>query len=717
MAGFRMQVRDLTVLLFAASIVSPAAADSTAGSEPQQPDVAAGVDEILVRGSRAVGIFADETIQIEVFDLDRIQALPAVSAADVLAFTPGLRIQGRVQGEEAAVSVEGLPPEYTRLLVDNDHYAGELGSVGDLTDFPIANVGRIELLRGPQSLRYGADASGGIVNLITRQPPADDGARLTFESQAGDEGLLYSGLGSSMRVGDWSSSFSVVHDQTNGFDPRGSDAVFISGNGDSRRRIEDVYGTVRYEMSESGHLFARGGWRYDEEGEVFDLGVGGERSYQRSLSELGIAHELGSSSRGELSFRRHQARTRSELGREFRMDEVEWAIRGHIESDLESAGFDHRIRLGFDSLMPSLEQSEVGIAPDVLQAQQGLEEVNTDLSLNHDSDERFTLSGIYLDWEVPVTNMVTLQLGARGVFHSAYADRVVSQAALLLQPLDTLKLRFGWGTGYRTPSLRELYQPPVTQNGGSYFLSGNPDLQPASTAGLRAGFEYTATDQFFLAANLYWNEIDDHIRSAQDPNDPTIVIGSTVVQPGGGNPICEINPRFPGCDGASIIVPQTRSLFRKTNFDRVKTRGAEVRLEWRPIDDLRFRTGYTFMKTHVSSPNLALDELPNEPRHSLDLEVWAALPVLNSEMTLRARWRDEAIPDRVGTGTATFADPGDRTDRSWVVEARIRKRFGSRVEVFLDGRNLTNQETIDSYEIRGRRVSMGIRLELEEISW
>ena len=38
-----------------------------------------------------------------------------------------------------------------------------LGAVGDLSDLPIANVDNITLLRGPQSLRFGADASGGVV--------------------------------------------------------------------------------------------------------------------------------------------------------------------------------------------------------------------------------------------------------------------------------------------------------------------------------------------------------------------------------------------------------------------------------------------------------------------------------------------------------------------------------------------------------------------------
>ena len=60
------------------------------------------------------------------------------------------------------MSIEGMPPEYTLLLVDGQRWSGEIGGVGDASDISLQNVERIEVLRGGQGARYGGDAGGGI---------------------------------------------------------------------------------------------------------------------------------------------------------------------------------------------------------------------------------------------------------------------------------------------------------------------------------------------------------------------------------------------------------------------------------------------------------------------------------------------------------------------------------------------------------------------------
>ena len=52
-----------------------------------------------------------------------------------------------------------------------------------------------------------------------------------------------------------------------------------------------------------------------------------------------------------------------------------------------------------------------------------------------------------------------------------------------------------------------------------------------------------------------------------------------------------------------------------------------------------------------------------------------------------------------------------------MLDARLRQPIGAHSEIFLDGRNLTNQKTVDSYEVRGRRLIVGVRVEREDFSW
>ena len=103
--------------------------------------------------------------------------IPATDASQVIEHLAGIRTQQRIQGEEAAVSIEGMPPEYSLLLVDGQRWSGEIGGVGDASDIPLQNVDQIDILRGGQGARYGADAGGGVIDLVTHDAP-DEGYRV-----------------------------------------------------------------------------------------------------------------------------------------------------------------------------------------------------------------------------------------------------------------------------------------------------------------------------------------------------------------------------------------------------------------------------------------------------------------------------------------------------------------------------------------------------------
>jgi outer membrane receptor for ferrienterochelin and colicins len=76
-----------------------------------------------------------------------------------------------------SISLRGLPSEYTLLLIDGrrQNVAGTVApnAFGDAASVflpPVAAIDRIEVIRGPMSTLYGADALGGVVNIITRKP-------------------------------------------------------------------------------------------------------------------------------------------------------------------------------------------------------------------------------------------------------------------------------------------------------------------------------------------------------------------------------------------------------------------------------------------------------------------------------------------------------------------------------------------------------------------
>jgi outer membrane receptor for ferrienterochelin and colicins len=603
-------------------------------------------------------IYEDAPVETEIVTEQEIDEQPARNAEDVVENLTGVRTQRRLQGEEAAVSIDGMPPEYTRILVDGGRYGGEIGEVDDLRDVPLENVERIEVLRGTQGLEYGTDSAGGVINVITKDPPLE-GYRVNANVGAGDDAAFLGSGTAAFGLGRAGWSVSTTQDQIDGFEASDSDRppAPLVATGNSRRLSRDVYQTLFFPVNESLVLRTRGGWRREDETfENEDPPSSGlypktQRDYTRWLAAQEVEWFASEATRVTGALRFFQGFTDSTVARDTELGEDEWRLEGNVERFLATGDFAHVLTLGADGRRPTLNLDER--AP-------GTE----------DTDETFYASGIYLQDETELAEWASLLLGVRGEFHSDFDARALPQVGLLFRPYEGLKLRASWGQNYRTPSLRDLYQPPV-DNGG-YFLEGNPDLDPESSQSWRLGFEWNPRSWLGLAATGFWNDIDDAIRS-------TLVIGSSP------------------------------PLYRKQNLDEVRTRGAEVRLLLRPHPRFDLSLGYTFIDSDVLDSNVVgLDELPNTPRHAADLATTLRLPRTETAVTLETRWRGHAASETSGTGLLGFGSE-EQTPASWLFDVRVLQPIRPGIELYVDLDNIGDERVVDSYPVRGRTFFVGLR--------
>jgi outer membrane receptor for ferrienterochelin and colicins len=605
-------------------------------------------------------IYEDAPIETEILTEQEIAERPARNAEDVVENLAGIRTQRRLQGEEAAVSIDGMPPEYTRILVDGERYSGEIGEVDDLRDVPLENVERIEVLRGTQGLEYGTDSAGGVINVITRDPPLQ-GYRVNGNVGAGDDAaFLGSGTAAFGLGGKAGWSISTGQDQIDGFEASDSDPppAPLNASGHSRRLSRDVYQTLFVPFGESVVLRTRGGWRREDEtfeNEDEDTGTRPktQRDYTRWLAAQEAEWFASESTRVTGALRFFQGFTDSSVGRDFEMGEDEWRLEGNVERFVSTGPFSHVLTLGADVRRPTLDLDE---------RDPGTE----------DTDERFYSSGIYLQDETELAEWASLLLGVRGEFHSEFDARALPQVGLLFRPYEGLKLRVSWGLNYRTPSLRDLFQPPAPQLGGDYFLAGNPDLDPESSQTWRLGFEWNPRSWVALAATGFWNDIDDAIRSVQE-------------QP----------PTFP-------------PVFRKQNLDELRTRGVETRVLLRPHARFDFSLGYTYTDTELVDSDLGLDELPNTPRNVFDATSTLTLPRTETAVTVQARWRDRALTETLGTGGLGFGSPA-KSEPSLFIDVRVLQPLRPGIDLYVDLDNLGDQRVEDSYPVRGRTFFVGLR--------
>lgn len=135
------------------------------------------LEEIVVTATGFEQKVTDAPASISVISQDDILARPHNNLLDMLKYQEGIDIgTTRDKTGQGSVSMRGLTGEYTLLLIDgkrqNNHgdiYPNNFGgnAFGHLP--PSEAIERIEVMRGPASTLYGADAMGGVVNVITKK--------------------------------------------------------------------------------------------------------------------------------------------------------------------------------------------------------------------------------------------------------------------------------------------------------------------------------------------------------------------------------------------------------------------------------------------------------------------------------------------------------------------------------------------------------------------
>lgn len=99
---------------------------------------------------------------------------------------PGININPSTSYGRNEIKIRGMKADYTLLLINGrrvnsrDALAGNMGNDFDLSAIPISAIERVEVIRGPMSSLYGADALGGVINVILNQPSNELKAKLAI---------------------------------------------------------------------------------------------------------------------------------------------------------------------------------------------------------------------------------------------------------------------------------------------------------------------------------------------------------------------------------------------------------------------------------------------------------------------------------------------------------------------------------------------------------
>lgn len=151
------------------SAVAPAAI-ATPGPHPQATDL----DQVVVTATRTATTVEQALAPVEVIDREAIERSQARSVPDLLRGRAGISLsrQGGA-GKLTTLFMRGAESDQTVVLVDGVKLGSSTSGLVSWQNLPVELIDRIEIVRGPRSALYGADAIGGVIQIFTRRSDAD----------------------------------------------------------------------------------------------------------------------------------------------------------------------------------------------------------------------------------------------------------------------------------------------------------------------------------------------------------------------------------------------------------------------------------------------------------------------------------------------------------------------------------------------------------------
>ncbi len=203
----RNTVLRLSPLAFALALSVPALAHA---------DDATDLDKVVVTATRTATTADAALAAVEVIDRAHIDASSARSLPELLRGRAGITLvnQGGL-GKLSTLFLRGTESDHTLFLIDGVRVGSPASGLTMLQDLPLAQIERIEIVRGPRSSLYGADAIGGVIQIFTRRGERE-GISGRGRIAAGSHGLREASAGLDLRGKRGGVGVDVAHQETDG---------------------------------------------------------------------------------------------------------------------------------------------------------------------------------------------------------------------------------------------------------------------------------------------------------------------------------------------------------------------------------------------------------------------------------------------------------------------------------------------------------------------
>jgi iron complex outermembrane receptor protein len=620
------KLRHILILLSGTAL--PHAADAVTPDEAELSLSYGGHDFVTIATGVAQPLAAAPSVAT-VITADDIRRMGALDLNQVLETVPGLHVSLSSARFSPVYSFRGVHtdknPQVLVLVNGTPITQAFLGDRGAHFNLPVEAIRRIEVIRGPGSAVYGADAFAGVIDIITRNGPD------------------YQGVETGIRAGsfDTQAAWGMYGDRVNGIDVSLSIEASTT-DGDSGRTIatdaqsvfDQIFGTS---ASLAPGAVSTGGKRVDTRIELgtetwfgrfwnwrqMDLGVGpgltqaldpdGQGEVDNYLVEAGLREQRISddwTAEAHVSYMDINTKSRQTLFPAGTVLPI--GADGNI-NPLSPAGivafpdglignpevYEQHWRLDAVSLYHGMRQHVWRVGAGVYYSELSTRESKNfgpgviDGTVSPVDGTLTTVSGTsgFMPDESRTVQYLSLQdqwgfapdwdltAGVRYDRYSDFGSTVNPRLALVWNTRQDLTTKLLYGRAFRAPSFAELF----TVN--NPVVTGNPDLDPETIDTYELALDYHPTFDTRVGASLFKYKIQDLIRFIPDNTGTTSVAANTTGQDGHGLEL-ELDSKLTAALDLRAYYALQRSEDRGTGFQSAFSpeHQAYLQLRWRPAD-------------------------------------------------------------------------------------------------------------------------------------
>jgi outer membrane receptor for ferrienterochelin and colicins len=553
------------------------------------------IDEVVVYGaSFRKERLTEAPAAISVIEPAQIQLMGGTGQAPKLLETqPGVDIvQSGLQ--DFNVNTRGFNSSLNRRLVvlldGRDLAIAFLGAQEwNGLSVPLEDLGKIELIRGPSSALYGANAFNGVINIMSEPPRDIPGTKLTLAG--GERDYLRTDVRYAATRGIWSYKMNLGRSQGKSWSVDRKDLHFeypgftILNNEEASLLpgpVVSTYGSLRIDREMPGGAVATvEGGATQVENEVFVTGIG-RVQVPRALKPWGRVNY----SNGNLYAQAWIA------GRESREPQLSLSSGLPLieKSSISQAEVQYRTAIGADNGLFLISGASFRY-----------QHINTEGTLMQEPHTD-NMSGVYSQIEYSAAPSLKFTGAVRWDRSTLHESRFSPKFAVVWNANGNHSFRATFNQAFQAPNHSELFlyvlrtaTNPYTSLKSYFAYHGNDALRVEKINGFELGYKGIFSGNFFVTVDGYYNILNDFI---------------TDLAPG-------VNPDFP----EPVILPGDsvlRAIWSYNNAGKVTERGAEVALNYYLNDSWTLDANYAWFDFTVIEKSIKDVLLPNAPRNKVN---------------------------------------------------------------------------------------------------